>query len=84
MDQQADTRMRSHGLRRLIGNRSSVNRQCILSLKMKSSSSFYQTCCNLVKLASLLQLVDELQQACKINNLQQICDVFGCVVMHRR
>ena len=28
---------------------------------------------------SLLQLVDKLQQASKIDNLQQVCGVFGCV-----
>ena len=32
-----------------------------------------------MKLASLLQLVDKLQQAGKTDNLQQVCDVFGCV-----
>ena len=32
-----------------------------------------------MKLTSLLQLVDKLQQAGKIDNLQQVCDVFGCV-----
>jgi hypothetical protein len=29
---------------------------------------------------SLLQLVDNLQQAGKIRNLQQVCGVSGCVV----
>ena len=33
-----------------------------------------------MKLTSLLQLVDKLQQAGKIDNLQQVCDVFGCVM----
>ena len=32
-----------------------------------------------MKLTSLLQLVDKLQQVCKIDNLQQVCGVFGCV-----
>ena len=32
-----------------------------------------------MKLTSLLQLVDKLQQACKIDNLQQVCGVLGCV-----
>ena len=32
-----------------------------------------------MKLTSLLQLVTELQQAGKIDNLQQTCGVFGCV-----
>ena len=31
---------------------------------------------NLMKLTSLLQLVDKLQQAGKIDNLQQVCGVF--------
>ena len=30
-----------------------------------------------MKLTSLLQLVDNLQQAGKTDNLQQVCDVFG-------
>ena len=33
-----------------------------------------------MKLTSLLQLVDKLQQAGKIYNLQQVCGVFGCVL----
>jgi hypothetical protein len=32
-----------------------------------------------MKLTSLLQLVDNLQQAGKIDKLQQVCGVFGCV-----
>ena len=32
-----------------------------------------------MKLTSLLQLVDKLQQAGKIDNLQQACGIFGCV-----
>ena len=32
-----------------------------------------------VILTSLLQLFDKLQQAGKIDNLQQVCGVFGCV-----
>ena len=32
-----------------------------------------------MKLTSLLQLVDKLQQAGKFDNLQQVCGVFGCV-----
>ena len=32
-----------------------------------------------MKLTSLLQLVNKLQQAGKIDNLQQACGVFGCV-----
>jgi hypothetical protein len=30
---------------------------------------------------SLLQLVDNLQQAGKIRNLQQVCGVSGCVLL---
>ena len=32
-----------------------------------------------MKLTSLLQLVGKLQQAGKIDNLQQVCGVFDCV-----
>ena len=32
-----------------------------------------------MKLTSLLQLVDKVQQAGKIDNLQQVCGGFGCV-----
>ena len=32
-----------------------------------------------MKLTSLLQLVDKLQQAGKIDNLQQVCGVLDCV-----
>ena len=32
-----------------------------------------------MKLTSLLQLVGKLQKAGKIDNLQQVCGVFGCV-----
>ena len=31
-------------------------------------------------MTSLLQLVDKMQQANKIDNLQQVCSVYGCVV----
>ena len=31
-------------------------------------------------MTSLLQLVDKLQEAGKIDNLPQVCGVFGCVV----
>ena len=33
-----------------------------------------------MKLTSLLQVFDSLQQAGEIENLRQACDVFGCVV----
>ena len=33
-------------------------------------------CCDLMKLTSLLELVDKLQQADKIDNLQQVCFVY--------
>ena len=29
----------------------------------------------------MMKLVDNLQQANKIDNLQQVCDVFGCVTL---
>ena len=32
-----------------------------------------------MKLTSLLQLVDKLQQVGKIDNFQQVCRVFGCL-----
>ena len=31
----------------------------------------------------LLQLVDKLQQASKIDKLQQVCGIFGCVLQFR-
>ena len=34
-----------------------------------------------MKLTSLFQIVDKLQQAGKIDNLQPVCSVFGCVVI---
>ena len=37
-----------------------------------------------MELTSLLQLVDKFQQVCKIDNLQQVCGVFGCVYRNRR
>jgi hypothetical protein len=40
---------------------------------------FQQACCKLMTSTSLLQLVDNLQQAGKIRNLQQVCGVSGCV-----
>ena len=45
----------------------------------KLDASRSQTCCNLMNSTDLLQLVDNLQQAGKIHNLQQICGVSGCV-----
>ena len=33
-----------------------------------------------MKLTNLLQFVDKLQQACKIDNLQHVCGIFGCVL----
>ena len=41
-----------------------------------NSKTRQQTCSKLIKLASLLQLVDKLPQASKMDNLQQ---VFSCV-----
>ena len=38
-------------------------------------------CCNLMKLTNLLKLVDKMQQAGKIDNLQQVYGVFGCGVV---
>ena len=36
--------------------------------------------CNLIKLISMLQVISKLQQAGKIDNLQELVrDVFGCV-----
>jgi hypothetical protein len=40
---------------------------------------FQQACCKLMTSTSLLQLVNNLQQAGKIRNLQQVCGVSGCV-----
>ena len=36
-----------------------------------------------MKLTSLLQLVNKLQQVGKIDNLQQVCGVSGCAVLQR-
>ena len=52
-----------------------------------------QTCCKLIISTGVLQLVptscnkyanDKLQQAGKIDNLQQVCGVIGCVVERKR
>ena len=91
--QQADIRMRSHGLRQLGASPLQVVNRVV--------ASYQQTCCKLIistgllqvvstncnksandklmKLTSLLQFVDKLQQFCKIENLQQVCGVFDCV-----
>ena len=53
--------------------------QVVASLQMTSCHK--PDCCNLMKLTSLLQLVDKLQPAGKINHLQEVCGVFGCVFM---
>ena len=37
-----------------------------------------------MKLTSLLQLVNKLQQAGKIDKLQRVCNVFGCVLVFKR
>ena len=37
-----------------------------------------------MKFTSLLQLVNKLQQAGKIDNLQQACGVFGCLHTYTR
>ena len=49
---------------------------CIIKLQVW----FSQTCCNVMNSTDLLQLVDNLHQAGKILNLQQVCGVSGCVV----
>ena len=41
---------------------------------------FLQTCCNLMNSTDLLQLVNNLQQAIKIHNLQQVSGVSCCVL----
>ena len=58
--------------------------QVVASLQMTSCKKpDLKTCCNLMKLTSLLQLVDKLQQAGEIDNLQQVWR-FGCVfAVHR-
>ena len=33
-----------------------------------------------MNLTGLLQIVEKLQQVSKIDSLQQVCDVFGCVL----
>ena len=43
---------------------------------------FSQTFCNFMNSTDLLQLVDNLQQASKIHNLQQVCGVSGCVMIY--
>ena len=37
-----------------------------------------------MRLTSLLQVVNKLQQACKIDSLQQVCGVLGCIAMPQR
>ena len=37
-----------------------------------------------MKLTSLLQLVDKLQKARKIDNLQRVCGISGCVSFNHR
>ena len=37
-----------------------------------------------MKLTSLLQLVERLQQVGKIDNLQQVCSIFGCVCQQQQ
>ena len=65
-----------------------VIHKLVLTSCYKSANYKLQTLCNLNKLASLLQVVDKLQQAeqvttrrytYNIENLQQVCRVFGCV-----
>ena len=45
----------------------------------KSANDKLQTCCNLIKLISSMQLVDKLKQAGKIDDLGQVCGVSQCV-----
>ena len=60
-----------------------VSSEVAASLQISScnkSDLHRRTCCNFVNLTDLLQLVDKLQQAGKIHNLQQVCGVSGCVI----
>ena len=51
--------------------------QIVTSLQMTSSNKpDFNRLLNLMKLTSLLELVDKLQQAGKIENLQQVCGAF--------
>ena len=59
--------------------------QVVTSLQMTSCNKpdFYKLPATLMKLTSLLQFVDKLQQVGKIDNLQQVCDVFWlCTVQY--
>ena len=59
---------------------STVSTSCNKSGNDKlQQACFLQTCCNLMKLTSSLQLFDKLQQAGKVDNLQQVFGVLGCV-----
>ena len=54
-----------------------LNASCFTSCNKSADDKlqqawFWQACCNLMKLKSLLQLVNNLQQAGKIDNLQQV------------
>ena len=52
--------------------------QVVTSLQVTTNSILTDfSCCNLIELVSFLQLVDKLQQASKIDNLQQVCGVSG-------
>ena len=89
---QADIRMRSHGLRQLVDDKSVASCQrtrCKLIVK----TCYPQACCNLfqqvvtsVQMTSYNKpdfVVHKLQQAGKIDTLEQICAVFGCVWKHQ-
>ena len=77
--QQADIRMRSHGLRQLVDDKSvaSCQQNCC---KLIVKTCYPQACCKLFQ-----QVITSLQMtSCNkldfySNNLQQVCDAFGCV-----
>ena len=73
LDQQAESRIRLHGLWQLVDN--------------KSNASCQQTCCKLIVktllstgLLHVVSTVDKLQQAGKMDNLEQVC---GILAVHK-
>ena len=79
--QKADIRMRSHGCENVgLLTTSLLQVDC-----HKKACQGVSTSCNkpdfnnLMKLTSLLQLIDKLQKAGKTDNLQQICGVCSCI-----
>ena len=52
----------------------------VTSLQIQVATSPILNCYNLTKLIGLFQVVDKLQQASKLDNMQHVCGIFGAVV----